>query len=279
MEIARRVDGVIFSVDSMQVYRGMDIGTAKPSIAERTEVPHELVDIAEPEVDMSVETIQHIAVERIEVTDRPIVVAGGSGLHFRSIVDPLTFAPHDPDVRAALSGLDLGEAVKRLIDLDPDAGAHIDLSNPRRVIRALEVAELTGMGPSERATTPEAVAVRSYRALRPFVGVGVDPGAGIAARIDARVDAMIEAGLQEEVVGLADRLGRNASRAVGYAELIEVIEGRVTLDQAVEAIKANTLKLARRQRTWFRRDPRISWLPEDIDLDAAVTYCLDRWRP
>ena len=90
---------------------------------------------------------------------------------------------------------------------------------------------------------------------------------------------MLEAGLVEEVTGLAGRLGRNASQAVGYAELLEVIDGRVTFQEGVEAIKANTLKLARRQRTWFRRDPRITWLPQDIDLDAAVTYCLDRWRP
>ncbi len=279
MEIARRVGAVIFSVDSMQAYRGMDIGTAKPSIAERAEIPHELIDIADPDTDLSVEVFQRIAVERIEAHDRPIMVVGGSGLHFRSIVDPLTFAPHDPDVRAALSELELDEAVERLLEVDPDAGDHIDLMNPRRVIRALEVVELTGMGPSDRARTPEAIAIREYRSLRPFLGVGVDPGDRIGARIDARVDAMIEAGLFEEVTGLAGRLGRNASQAVGYAELLDVIDGRSTLEHGVEAIKGNTLKLARRQRTWFRRDPRISWLPGDIDLDAAVAYCLDRWRP
>jgi tRNA dimethylallyltransferase len=279
MEVARRRGAVIFSVDSMQAYRGMDIGTAKPSSADRAEIPHELIDIAEPDVDLSVEVFQRIAVDRIEAHDRPIVVVGGSGLHFRSIVDPLTFAPHDPAVRAALTELEAGEAVDRLLAADPDAGAQIDLMNPRRVVRALEVFELTGMGPSRRAGMPEAVAVREYRALRPFVGVGIDPGDGLVARIDARVDAMIDAGLPEEVEGLAGRLGRNASRAVGYAELLDVIEGRMEFDQAVEAIKVNTFKLAKRQRTWFRRDPRISWLLGGIDLEAAVTYCLERWRP
>ncbi len=279
MEVARRTGAVIFSVDSMQAYRGMDIGTAKPSIAERAEIPHELIDIAEPEDDLTVEAFQRIAVERLDAHDRPIVVVGGSGLHFRSIVDPLTFAPHDPDVRAALTELDAGEAVDRLLAADPDASEHIDLMNPRRVVRALEVFELTGLVPSERATTPEAVAVREYRPLRPFVGIGVDPGDGIGARVEARVGAMVEAGFMEEVAGLAGRLGRNASLAVGYAELLEVVEGRATFDEAVEAIVANTVKLARRQRTWFRRDPRITWLPADVDTDAAVAYCLERWRP
>ena len=263
MEIARRVGAVIFSVDSMQAYRGMDIGTAKPSIADRVEIPHELIDIADPDTDLSVEVFQRTAVERIEAHDRPIMVVGGSGLHFRSIVDPLTFAPHDPEVRTALSELELDEAVERLLQADPDAGAHVDLMNLRRVIRALEVV----------------VAVRECRPLKPFIGIGVDPGDGIVARIDARVHAMIEAGLTEEVEGLAGRLGRNASQAVGYAELLQVIDGSATLEHGVDAIKSNTLKLARRQRTWFRRDPRITWLPGDIDVDAAVAYCLDRWRP
>ena len=279
MEVARRAGAVIFSVDSMQAYRGMDIGTAKPSLAERAEVAHELVDIAEPDVDLTVETFQRIAITRIEDHDRPIMVVGGSGLHFRSIVDPLTFAPHDPAVRAALGRLEPGEAADRLTAADPDAGVHVDLKNPRRVVRALEVLELTGMGPSERARTPEAIAVREYRPLREFIGIGIDPGDGLASRIDTRVAAMIDAGLHEEVAGLAGRLGRNASRAVGYAELLDVVAGRLSLGEGIELIKTNTMKLARRQRTWFGRDPRITWLPPDVDLDTAVTYCLDRWRP
>lgn len=279
MEVARRLEAVIFSVDSMQAYRGMDIGTAKPSVAERAEVPHELIDIAEPEVDLSVEAFQRVGVERIDTVDRPVVIVGGSGLHFRSLVDPLVFAPHDPAVRASLDALDAGVAVDRLLEADPDAAAHVDLENPRRVIRALEIVELTGLGPSKRAAQPEAVAVREYRPIRDFIGVGVDPGDDLGALIDARVDAMLGAGLYEEVAGLADRLGRNASRAVGYAELLEVIDGRSTLDRAVAAIKANSMKLARRQRTWFRRDPRVTWLPAGIDSEAAVAYCLERWRP
>jgi tRNA dimethylallyltransferase len=263
----------------MQAYRGMDIGTAKPSHADRAEVPHELVDIADPDVDLSVPFFQRLAAERIIAQDRPILVVGGSGLHFRSIVDPLTFGPHDPEVRAAVEQLDRAVAVEKLVEADPAAGVHVDLRNPRRVVRALEVLELTGMGPSARAEQPEAIAVREYRPLRPFVGIGVDPGADISERVAARIDDMMAAGLMDEVAGLAPRLGRNASQAVGYAELLEVIAGRATLGDAVEAIGTNTMKLVRRQRTWFRRDPRITWLPPDIDTESAVAYCLDRWLP
>jgi tRNA dimethylallyltransferase len=279
MEIARRVGAVIFSVDSMQAYRGMDIGTAKPSSADRREVPHELIDIADPEVDLTVPVFQRLAAERIETYDRPILVVGGSGLHFRSIVDPLTFAPHDPEVRAGIEQLEEAVAVDRLVEADPAAGRHVDLRNPRRVTRALEVFELTGMGPSARAERPEAVAVREYRPLRPFVGIGVDPGDDISERVTARVEVMMDAGLMDEVTGLAPRLGRNASQAVGYAELLEVIAGKATLGEAIEAIATNTMKLVRRQRTWFRRDPRVTWLTPDIDTESAVAYCLDRWMP
>jgi tRNA dimethylallyltransferase len=278
MEIARRVGAVIVSVDSMQVYRGMDVGTAKPSAAERNEILHEMIDVAEPELDFTVQMFQRMARERIEAHDRPVIIVGGSGLHFRSVVDPMTFAPNDPRVRAEIEALDPTEAVRRLLEIDPDAGAQVDLKNPRRVVRSLEVARLTGLGPSERAATVEAEAVRDYRAAREFVGIGLDPGDLLIDRIDRRVDQMMTAGLMDEVETLVPRLGRNASRAVGYAELLEVIAGRSTLAEAVEAIASNTLSLARRQRTWFRRDPRIDWLEPDVDIDSAVAYCLGRWQ-
>lgn len=269
---------MIVSVDSMQVYRGMDVGTAKPSAAERNEILHEMIDVAEPELDFTVQMFQRMARERIEAHDRPVIIVGGSGLHFRSVVDPMTFAPNDPRVRAEIEALDPTEAVRRLLEIDPDAGAQVDLKNPRRVVRSLEVARLTGLGPSERAATVEAEAVRDYRAAREFVGIGLDPGDLLIDRIDRRVDQMMTAGLMDEVETLVPRLGRNASRAVGYAELLEVIAGRSTLAEAVEAIASNTLSLARRQRTWFRRDPRIDWLEPDVDIDSAVAYCLGRWQ-
>ncbi len=278
MEIARRVGAIIVSVDSMQAYRGMDIGTAKPSLAERSEITHEMIDVADPETDLSVHHFQEMARERIDAHDRPVIVVGGSGLHFRSVVDPMTFAPSDPGVRAELDELELSQAVARLIAIDPEAGAHIDLMNPRRVVRALEIAELTGLGPSERAATPEAAAIRHYHAERAFVGIGVDAGDALAERIERRVAYMMDVGLMAEVEAIAPRLGRNASLAVGYSELLDVLAGRAELSDAVEAIGANTLALARRQRTWFRRDPRIDWLRPDVDIDSAAAYCLERWQ-
>ncbi len=279
MEVARRSGAVIFSVDSMQVYRGMDIGTAKPTLEERAEVPHELIDIVDPEVDLTVGEFQSVASERLVAHDAPVVVVGGSGLHFRSIVDPMTFAPSEPSVRAEFESLAPEDAIAALLAIDPGAGDHVDLANRRRVVRALEIAELTGSGPSERAATPEAEAIRDYRPKHPFLGVGIDPGEGLVERIDRRVDAMVSGGLVDEVMSLAPRLGRNASKAVGYAELLDVAAGRSTVDEAIEQIRSNTLALAKKQRTWFRRDPRITWLDPDVDIEEAATYCLDRWHP
>jgi tRNA dimethylallyltransferase len=279
MEVARRVGAVIVSVDSMQAYRGMDIGTAKPTVDERAEIPHEMIDIAEPDVDLTVQSFQQLATERVEAHDRPLIVVGGSGLHFRAIVDPLTFAPNDPRIRAEIDALEPREAVARLLEIDPAAAGQVDLKNPRRVTRALEIAELTGVGPTERSEMPEAVAIREYRPKRPFLGIGLDPGDDLVDRIDRRVDEMMAVGLLDEVASLAPRLGRNASRAVGYSELLDVIAGTVPLSPAVAAIRSNTVSLARRQRTWFRRDPRINWLEPDIDIESAVAYCLERWQP
>ena len=263
----------------MQAYREMDIGTAKPTADERARVPHELIDIADPEHDLTVGGFQAVALQRLEERDEPVVIVGGSGLHFRSIVDPMTFAPSDPTVRAGLESLAEEEAVDALLTIDAGAADHVDLANPRRVVRALEIAELTGAGPSERAATPEARAFREYRPARPFVGVGLDPGEALGERIDRRVDEMVEAGLVDEVMALASRLGRNASKAVGYAELLEVARGESTVPEAIERIRANTLSLAKKQRTWFRRDPRITWLDPGVDIDGAVSYCLERWQP
>ena len=278
MGVARRTGAVILSVDSMQVYRGMDIGTAKPSPADRAEIPHEMIDVVDPDVDFTVPAFQSRAIERLQATHAPVVIVGGSGLHFRSVVDPMTFAPRDDVVRSELEALEPTDAVRRLVAVDPDAGDHIDLDNPRRVLRALEIAEITGLGPSERARSPEAVAVRDYVPARPFVGIGIDPGHTLASRIDSRVDQMIAEGLIEETEELADRMGRNAAKALGYAEILRARAAGHPGSSAIADIKRNTLAFARRQRTWFTRDPRIDWMPPDIDTASAITYCLERWQ-
>jgi tRNA dimethylallyltransferase len=277
-EVARQTGAVIVSVDSMQVYRGMDIGTGKPTLAERAEIPHEMIDVVDPAIDFTVPAFQSMAIEAMDALNVPVIVVGGSGLHFRSVVDPMTFAPRDDQIRRELEGIEPGEAVARLLGLDPVAADHVDMGNPRRVIRALEIVEITGEGPTERANRPEVVAIRDYVPARPFVGVGIDPDERLSDRIDTRVDEMISAGLAEETARLSAQMGRNASKALGYAEFIEArISGRALVD-TIDAIKRNTLAFARRQRTWFRRDPRIEWLAPDIDTPSAVAYCLERWN-
>ena len=261
----------------MQVYRGMDIGTAKPDRATRERIPHALVDIADPEEEVSAAAIQDLgraAITEAQAAKRPVIVAGGSGLHFRAIVDPLTFAPTDADTRERLGALDDDTARARLLTIDPEAGMHVDLGNPRRVVRALEVHELTGRRPTDRAAAPEALAVKGYEPHLPFVAFGIDAAGASAARVEARFDAMLEAGLVGEVTGLADRLGPTACHAVGYKQLLGVVEGSVPLGEArARAIRA-TNALVKRQRTFFGRDPRISWLPwhhdDDVRTDAAV---------
>lgn len=270
LALAERLDAVILSVDSMQVYRGMDIGTAKPSAAERERVTHHMIDLADPDEEFTVARFQRQAREVIAATERPVIVAGGSGLHFRAVVDPMRFPPQDEAVRARLEGLDADEARRRLLGVDPAAGELVDLANPRRVVRALEVWELTGATPSARAATPEAADLRAYRPELPVRAVGIDPGPALPARVQWRLADMREAGLLEEVRGLAPRLGRTAAQAVGYRQLLPVVAGERPVDEGFAAAESATLALARRQRTFFRRDPRIRWIPWSSDLGTLV---------
>lgn len=276
--MARRTGAAILSVDSMQVYRGMDIGTAKPTPAERLEVPHGMIDVAEPSEDYTVAEFQAEARRFIGSADRPIVIVGGSGLHFRSVVDPLTFPDHDPALRVELDALDHDRLVERLIEVDPSAGESIDLHNPRRVARALEIALVTGETPTERRSSEEYAAVQAYRPLIPFVGVGIDPGEQIEDRIRRRTRRMVASGLIEEVRRLAGSLGRNAAQAVGYKEILPVVRGEASVESAIEEIDRATVALVKRQRTFFRRDPRIEWLDPDSSIEDAVAYCLGVWR-
>ncbi|MBI5158214.1 MAG: tRNA (adenosine(37)-N6)-dimethylallyltransferase MiaA [Acidimicrobiia bacterium] len=271
MSLARRFGAHIVSVDSMQVYRGMDVGTAKPSVEERATVPHHLVDIADPADAFSVAEFQRAGrtvIAAARAAGERILIVGGSGLHFRALVDPLDFPPSDPAVRAEIEALTPSEAVGHLLAADAEVASLVDLANPRRVVRALEVFRTTGATPSARAATPEAEAIRSYRGLWPVVGIGVDPGPALGERIRQRFAAMLAAGLQAEVESLAPRLGVTASQGVGYRELLKVVRGEWTLDRATRTAIEATLALARRQRTFYRRDPRVRWL--EWDDEAAL---------
>ena len=245
----------------MQVYRGMNVGTAKPTIIERRGVAHHLVDVVEPEDEFSVAEYRRLGRQVVETADVPLIITGGSGLHFRALVDPMSFAPTEEELRHELEETPLDDLVASLVRLDPEAGAHVDLANKRRVVRALEIARLTGETPSSRARSAEAEEVRRYVADIEFTAVGIDPGSAIDRRIDRRLEEMRRGGLLEEVVGLQHRLGRTASLAVGYREILDHLAGDISLDEAFEAIGHNTRRLARKQRTWFQRDPRIRWIP------------------
>lgn len=197
-----------------------------------------------------------------------IVIAGGSGLHFRSVVDPLSFPPHDREVRSELEAM--SEPVDALLRVDPGAGEFVDLQNLRRVIRALEVWHLTGVTPSARHQGDEGVAVRDYEPLYQFSAVGVDPGQGLEARIFSRTDRMRESGLLEEVDRLRGRLGPTAAGAVGYRQLQMVLEGRLDEADGWAQVRAETVSLAKRQRTFFRRDPRIQWVAWDDAIEIRL---------
>lgn len=241
--VADRFGAEIVSVDSMQVYRGMDIGTAKPSMAVRERIPHHMIDVAEPSQEYDVARFQteaRAAISGIGGRGGRTLIVGGSGLHFRAIVDPASFAPTDPSLREELEATATEDLVAELLLFDPQAGSMVDLYNPRRVTRAVEVARLTGEGPTFRASKPAAVAFRAYQPFMPHHSIGIDAGQHAHARADARFDAMIDSGLVEEVERLAGRLGRTASGAVGYKELEPTVRDVIPLAEGVTDAKRAT---------------------------------------
>lgn len=263
LEVAERRGAEIVAVDAFTVYRGMDIGTAKPPASDRAWVPHHMVDVLEPEEECTVEWFQQAARSAIAaVTDRgrtPLLV-GGSGLYFRAVVDPLDFPPTDPAVRADVAaefGGDARAAHAALAAVDPAAAARIDPDNLRRTVRALEVQRLTG-----RAFSDWRRAWDDHESVYPNLEVvGLDvPREQLRPRIDARVDAMVACGLLEECARLARRpLSATARQAIGYAEMLDHLAGRSSLADAIERIRVRTRRYAARQLRWFRRDPRVRW--------------------
>ena len=278
MRLATALEAHIWSVDSMQVYRHMDIGTAKPTAKERGQVTHHLIDLVEPEDRYSVAEFQRTGATAIrEATNQPII-CGGSGLHFRALVDPLVFPPTSATVREELEALSPTDATRRLLEIDPTAPQHVDVANPRRVVRALEIMTLTGETPSARAADPRAEAVREYRSDLQVHAFGIDPGAHLGERITRRFDAMLSAGFLEEVTRLAPRMGVTAARAVGYRELLAVVNGEQSIAQARDAAIQSTVHLAKRQRTYFRKDPRIRWLAWHDDPNVLTERVLEMLR-
>jgi tRNA dimethylallyltransferase len=273
--LAERLGAEIVSVDSMLVYRGMDVGTAKPTREQRSRVPHHLVDVADPSEAFSVARYQELArdaIGRIRERGRRPLLVGGTALYLRAVADELDLPPTDPGVRAALEAeagrVGALELYDRLARIDPVAAAKIEPANVRRIVRALEVAELTGRPFSSFALAWERFEPGRLRAA----GVRV-PRDRLAERIRARVDRMLELGLVEEVAGLVDRgFGRwlTASQAIGYAELARHLAGGLTLEEAAAGTVRRTKALARRQAAFLGRDPRIRWFEAEGGAGAAA---------
>ncbi|WP_104525155.1 tRNA (adenosine(37)-N6)-dimethylallyltransferase MiaA [Blastococcus atacamensis] len=275
--LARRLGGEVVNADSMQLYRGMDIGTAKPDEAERGGVPHHLLDLWDVREPASVAEYRLRAraeIDRLRAAGSIPFLVGGSGLYVRAVLDELNFPGTDPAVRARLEAelADVGSAElhARLARLDPASGAAVLPGNGRRIVRALEVIELTG-GPF-RAELPEP------RPHYPAVTIGLDREPGeLDDRIALRVDRMWTAGFVDEVAALDARglrEGPTASRAIGYAQVLAQFDGTLTAEDARERTVVATRRFVRRQRSWFRRHAGTTWLdaarPDLVDAVAAV---------
>ena len=262
--MARRVAGEIVTVDSMQVYRGMDVGTAKPSVAQMGAIPHHMIDIADPASAFSVAAFQaagRVVLRQLSAAGSRAIICGGSGLHFRALVDPFEFPPTNPALRAKLDAVAAADLAAELSAADPDVADHIDMANTRRLVRAVEVYRLTGQTPSDRHSGSAAAAVREYRSVVDFVAVGLDSGDQLEDRIADRFEGMVDGGWVEEAGRLSEKLGPTARLAIGYRELMDVAAGWRTLRDVKPEVIQSTISFAKRQRTYFRRDPRIHWIP------------------
>lgn len=267
VEVAKKFDGEIINADSMQLYKGMDIGTAKLTLAERQGIPHHLLDILSVNQDASVAAYQELArsaIDEIQKRNKVAIVVGGTGLYIKSIVDEMNFPETDPELRAKLESeaelLGTAELYSRLRLLDPEAAAAIEPANTRRIIRALEVIEVTGKPYS--ANLPSDTSLRFPDAIH--IGLAMER-ASLAPRIEARVHRMFDQGLVNEVEHLLGEgllEGTTAQRAIGYAQVISLLNGQISKDQAIEETIVATRQYVRRQETWFKRDQRIQWIGE-----------------
>ena len=272
MAVARATGAHIVAVDAMQVYRGMDIGTAKPTAADRASVPHHCIDLVNPDERFSVaEYKQHAALARsaIAAADAHAVFVAGTGLYLTAVIDDLQLPGEWPAVRAELQAEpDVAVLFARLETLDPLAASRSDKSNRRRIERALEVCIGSGQpfssfGPGTGAYPPSDVQQ---------IGIAW-PRKTLSQRIEHRVHTMMEAGFLAEARGLVERctLSREAKQALGYRELLAHLAGELSLDEAVAQMVLHTRQFAVRQERWFRRDPRITWVAVDSDPVAEVT--------
>ena len=292
LALAEKLDGEIISVDSMQVYRGLDLGTAKPSAAERARVPHHLIDVAdlnEPFDAAKFVALANQAVAEIQSCSRVPIFCGGTGLYFKAYLEGLGEAPpSDEKLRAELEATPLAELLRELEPRDPVTFARIDRHNPRRVVRALEVIRLTGKpfseqrarwgeAPDEPARSPGGSRGRSPHQVICLARAASD----LHARINTRVDEMFARGLVEETRSLLTRgleQNRTALQAIGYRQVVEYLGGQRSLRETTELVKSKTRQFAKRQMTWFRKQARAQWIelkPQDSAeaIAALVQAC------
>lgn len=276
VELAQRHNGEVISADSMQIYRTMDIGTAKPTKEEMGGIPHHMIDVADPEEDFSVARYVEMAAQCVDdVLERgklPIV-AGGTGLYIDSLLSGRTFAPFSPD--SALRGELERELAQRggpamleaLRQVDPEAAARLHPNDHKRIIRALEVYRSTGKTITQHNRETQAIPPR-YDALT--IGLAFQDRQAMWKRIDQRVDEMVAAGLEEEVrrlltSGISPKC--TAMQAIGYKEFTQALSGEMTWQQAAEVVKLRSRQYAKRQLTWFGRNPNTRWIRWDDPPD------------
>ncbi|HZQ10231.1 MAG TPA: tRNA (adenosine(37)-N6)-dimethylallyltransferase MiaA [Anaerolineae bacterium] len=271
LALAQEFDGEIVSADSRQIYRGMDIGTAKPTREEQTRVPHHLIDVVEPDQELTLAEYQqraYAAIDDIFARRKLPLLVGGTGLYIRAVLEGYNIprVPPNPARRSELEQLPAPELYARLAALDPAAVQTILPNNTRRIIRALEVIEATGAPVSQQQTRrapPYSITQIGLQLLRPL----------LYARVDARIERMIEQGLVDEVRGLVARgysFTLPSMTGLGYREIGAYLRGEITLDEAIVLLKRNTRKFIRHQANWFRpTDPRIHWF--DLSQDTYAT--------
>jgi tRNA dimethylallyltransferase len=280
--VAKEIKAEIINADSMQIYKGMDIGTAKLSIEDRGGIAHHLLDILEVSQDSTVAWYQNLAREKItelHVEGKNVVVVGGTGLYIKSILDELNFPDTDPQVRKSLEleaeNIGTDALFERLEKLDPAAAIAIDRANLRRVIRALEVIEITGK--PFTANLPREESSRYPNAMQ--FGLVMERE-HLIERIDARVEKMWQLGFVDEVKKCIDSgmlNGRTAQLALGYSQIVALLNGTMTEAEAKEDTKRATRQYARRQETWFSRDRRITWIsPVQARLERVLEVLASR---
>ncbi len=283
IELAKAINGEIISADSMQVYRGMDIGTAKPTMEERQGVAHHLIDVRDPDEEWTVsDFVGECPKSKVEIEKRgkvPIIV-GGTGLYLWSLIEGFAFpiAPGNKEVRERLEKLPTSNLYSLLSTIDAASASKIHANDKKRIIRALEVFELTGKPISELQKLRHEEPRRSVAGSEHLL-IALDlPRAELYARINARVDEMMAKGLIEEVKGLLAKdysKALNSFQALGYKEAVEYLDGRWTEAQMAEELKKRTRNFARRQLTWFRRFRDVHWF-SPAEKDAIMTLCQEQ---